>query len=100
MGRCIIIVKWSAIGGGILLCLILLWNFTVLFIYGFDKLCAVRGSWRISEKILLTIAFIMGGVGAFLGMGLFRHKTRKPRFRILVPSAAVLQVIVYWYIFK
>lgn len=83
-----------------MLCLILLWNFTVFFTYGFDKLCAIKGSWRISEKYLLTIAFLMGGLGAYLGMGCFRHKTRKPRFKILVPSMAVLQVVAYWYIFK
>jgi len=83
-----------------LACLALLWNFTVFLIYGFDKLCAIRGSWRISEKILLTIALLMGGIGAFFGMEVFRHKTKKPRFRIAVPVLAVVQALMYWYILK
>ena len=71
----------------------ILWNITVFFMYGFDKLAAKRGMWRISEKILLTSAFLMGGGGAYLGMEFFRHKTKHCSFKILVPLFCVMNFI-------
>jgi dienelactone hydrolase len=40
------------------------------------------------------LAFAGGGLGALLGMFAFHHKTRKTRFRVLVPIALVLSVVV------
>lgn len=66
----------------------------IMFIlYGIDKSRARRGAWRISERVLLTGAAV-GGIGAYLGMLAFRHKTRKLVFRILLPVFAVLQVVL------
>ncbi|MBE7070926.1 MAG: DUF1294 domain-containing protein, partial [Ruminococcaceae bacterium] len=35
-----------------------------------------------------------GGLGAFLGMKLFRHKTKHTSFRILVPVSMIIQFIL------
>lgn len=69
--------------------LIFLFIYTVLnmfsfVLYGADKSKAKKEKWRISEQILL-IASLLGPIGAWLGMQLFRHKTRKPMFKFLVP---------------
>ena len=80
--------------------ILILWNVIVFAAYGIDKLKAVCGGWRISEKALLTMAFLMGGVGAYLGMLAFRHKTRKPLFRISVPIAILLNILIIYYCTK
>ena len=36
----------------------------------------------------------MGGTGALLGMGVFRHKTRHWKFKICVPLAVLLNAAV------
>ena len=53
------------------------WNILVALIYGIDKFRARKRKRRISEKHLITLAFLMGGFGAVVGMILFNHKTNK-----------------------
>ena len=72
--------------------ILLAWNLTVFALYGLDKRKAKRGQWRTPESVLLLTAFALGGIGALLGMQLFRHKTRHWKFKILVPLAAVVTV--------
>lgn len=67
--------------------LLLLWNVAVFLLYGFDKWCAMKNKWRISEKTLICAAFLMGAAGAMLGMKTFRHKTRKKMFSVLIALA-------------
>ena len=81
----------------IILVLCLIWNFFVFLLMGIDKRKAIKGSWRISEKALLLSAFLFGGVGAFLGMKTFRHKTKHWYFRLFLPLFAVFQVAVVCY---
>ena len=50
-----------------------------------DKRAAKKSAWRIPEARLMHLALSGGCFGIFLGMQLFRHKTRKPRFTVLVP---------------
>ena len=70
----------------------LMLNVISFSLYGLDKQRARRGLWRIRESVLLAIAWLMGGVGAWLGMRLFRHKTQKRRFVISANVASVLQL--------
>ena len=69
-----------------------LWNATVFALYGIDKRKAKRNKWRISETTLIVCAFLMGGIGAALGMGIFRHKTKHLKFKLLVPVAVIINV--------
>lgn len=64
-----------------------------------DKKKAEKGRWRIKESTLLTLALIGGSIGEVLGMYVFRHKTKKPRFFIGVPVMLVLQIILLIMIF-
>lgn len=69
----------------------LLTNLISLALYAIDKACAKLHVWRIRESVLLFSAFF-GGIGALLGMFVFRHKTRHIRFLFFVPLALILQL--------
>lgn len=71
-----------------------------LILFGWDKLMAIRARQRIPEAALLAAALFGGSAGALLGMLLFRHKTRKPLFRTLIPLFLLLQtaLLVYTYV--
>ncbi len=73
---------------------LLIWNVIVFLFYAVDKFLAKNDMWRISEKFLLTVTFLMGSAGAVLGMVICRHKTRKQKFVTLVPLAVVLNFAV------
>ena len=66
-------------------------NGIALTIFGIDKWTSKKSSWRIPESRLLFIAFL-GPFGAYTGMLLFRHKTRKIKF-LLVPVFLFIQVL-------
>lgn len=75
-------------------------NAIAFFLYGLDKQKAKRRQWRIPEATLLGVAVIGGSIGAFWGMQVFRHKTKKPKFYIGVPVIFILQVIGIGVIFS
>jgi len=79
--------------------LIMLWNVVVFALYAADKRRAEKNQWRISEATLIICAFLMGGIGAFLGMKILRHKTKHTKFKLLVPLAVLINVgIVILYV--
>ncbi len=65
-----------------------------------DKNRAIRGAWRIPEATLILLAFLMGGVGEYLGMQTFRHKTKHIKFTIGVPLCIIANVAVLVWSFK
>jgi uncharacterized membrane protein YsdA (DUF1294 family) len=61
---------------------------------GVDKQRARKNGWRISERTLLLLALIGGGIGSFLGMRYFHHKTKHTRFVILLPLTAIIDIVL------
>jgi len=59
-----------------------------------DKYRAQKNQWRIRESTLIGIAVIGGSIGIFLGMRLFRHKTKHAKFYIGVPLILALQLLL------
>ena len=77
-----------------LLIYLLLINPLGFVLYGIDKAKSKRkGNRRIPERTLLWVARLGGGLGCWLGMMLFRHKTKHTRFMILVPLWTVVWVV-------
>lgn len=71
---------------GLFICLYLIvMNVLTFIVYGIDKQKAKRGKWRISEKTLMMLAVFGGSIGAWIGMQVFRHKTKHLLFVIGVP---------------
>lgn len=66
-------------------------NFITFLLYGEDKSRARRHAWRIPEKVLMGAAVIGGSIGALLGMSIFHHKTRKPKFYIGIPLILLIE---------
>lgn len=82
----------------VILSAVLIWNIAVFIIYGIDKRRAVRNKWRISEKTLILSALLGGGIGAFSGMFLLRHKTKHMKFLILIPVSLFMAIGILAYI--
>jgi uncharacterized membrane protein YsdA (DUF1294 family) len=78
-----------------ILILLLILNLTSLSLFGVDKRKSMSKGWRIRESRLLLVAFF-GPFGAYAGMLLFRHKTRKIKF-FLVPLFMFIQIGVMAY---
>lgn len=76
----------------ILVAIAALYNVVVFGVYAFDKAAARNGDWRVRESTLLWLAVLGGGIGAFLGQRLLRHKTRKPPFHVVLPALFVVQM--------
>lgn len=75
-------------------------NIYTLFLYVYDKFCAIYNKWRIPELVLLLSAFLGGALGAFLGMYVFRHKTKHKLFTCIVPLCLLIQVLIVIFIIK
>jgi uncharacterized membrane protein YsdA (DUF1294 family) len=81
----------------IYLCVI---NLIAFLLYGIDKKKAEHHAWRISENTLILMAVLGGGLGSYLAMHAFHHKTQHKKFTILVPFFLILWItgIVYFYL--
>ena len=77
-----------------LLVALAVYNFIVFIVYGVDKGKAKKGAWRIPERVLLLLAVLGGSIGALLGMIIFHHKTKKPKFYIGVPAILIIEVTI------
>ena len=62
--------------------------------FGLDKYKAKPDRWRTKEKTLFLFAILGGGIGAFLGMQVFRHKTQHKQFVIGIPLIMIVQLIL------
>jgi len=77
---------------------LIIMNILAFCLYGVDKRKARKGQFRIAEKYLLSVASLGGATGAFIGMRLFRHKTKKKKFTITIPLLMLVQWMIYVYI--
>lgn len=76
---------------------LLLWSFVAFIAMGADKRKAQKGKWRVPEATLFLFALLGGGLGATLGMHVFRHKTKHWYFRWGLPLILLVQVaLVAW----
>ena len=72
-------------------------NLITFVLFGVDKRAAIKSQQRISERTLLGLAFLGGSIGGLLGMKVFRHKTRKPKFTVAIPLMLLLQIAAALY---
>lgn len=63
-----------------------------------DKQKAKKGTYRISEKALFISSLLLGGVGTYIGMYKFRHKTKHTLFTVGIPIVIVINIFCIYYI--
>lgn len=76
----------------VLLCYLFICSLACFIAFGADKKAAINNSWRIPEATLLTMGFIGGALGGLIGMSLFRHKTQKLKFKLLMPLFLIFNI--------
>jgi uncharacterized membrane protein YsdA (DUF1294 family) len=86
--------------------LALIWNLFLattlssFLLFGIDKFQASQGRMRIPEKILYLSALCGGSAGTLAGMSLFRHKTRKTSFQLIIALILVVQIAGLAYLYS
>lgn len=70
-----------------------IFNLISFAMFAIDKRKAIKNKWRISEAALIT-ASVFGIIGAFCGMYMIRHKTKKPKFYIGLPVILITELII------
>lgn len=70
---------------------------TFLLMY-IDKHRAIKGEWRIPESTFMNLSILGGGIGSYIGMYTFRHKTKHPKFTIGIPFTILFNIITYFFI--
>ena len=70
---------------------LVLMSLVLLIVMGLDKNKARRGAWRVPEARLFLLALLGGGLGGWIGMRLFHHKTRHWTFALGFPLIALIQ---------
>jgi len=66
---------------------------------GVDKRKALKNKWRLPEKQLWLIALLLGSLGTYFGMKLFRHKTKHHLFKFGLPILSIVEVVLIVFIF-
>jgi len=65
--------------------------------YGFDKLTAKFEKQRIPEVVLHALSLLGGFAGGWAGRSVFRHKTQKRSFLVVLVISTVLHVgLMLW----
>ncbi|MCB2082419.1 MAG: DUF1294 domain-containing protein [Rickettsiales bacterium] len=67
-------------------------NLITFVMVGWDKNRAMRGGWRIPERVMHAHALAGGTLAAWLGQRVFRHKTRKQSFQLQFRIIMAMQV--------
>ncbi|MBU3111471.1 DUF1294 domain-containing protein [Clostridium lacusfryxellense] len=76
-------------------------NLYGVFVMYSDKNKSRKGKWRTPENTLFAIALAFGSLGIFMGMRLFRHKTKHNKFVIGIPAILIVQIFIFLkYIYK
>jgi uncharacterized membrane protein YsdA (DUF1294 family) len=73
-------------------------NLFAIFLMKYDKVKAINNQYRVSEKTLFLIALILGGIGIYIGMYLFRHKTKHVKFTVGIPLIIILNILTIYYL--
>lgn len=72
-------------------------NILGFFAMGLDKHQAKMGNRRIPENTLFGFTLLGGGIGTIAGMYVFRHKTKKLKFKIGMPLILILEILIFIY---
>lgn len=67
-------------------------NILEFMLMGIDKYNAIKKNQRIPEITLIMISLLGGSLGGIIGMLIFRHKTKKIKFKLLFPIFLAIHI--------
>ncbi|WP_201000378.1 DUF1294 domain-containing protein [Paenibacillus glycanilyticus] len=82
----------------LLIIYLLVVNIIAFAMMGMDKNYARRKKRRIPEKRLFGVSAIGGALGAWIGMQIWRHKTKHASFRVGIPLLFIFNLVVIYYL--
>jgi uncharacterized membrane protein YsdA (DUF1294 family) len=97
---------WVLLGGGLyalfhyvtsidaILNMILSASLAAFLVMMIDKVQAIQGGRRLSERSLYLIAFFGGSLGVVIGVYLLHHKNRKLNFKIIIFMLVFIQMVL------
>ena len=71
-----------------------LMNIVTFVTFGIDKNLSKHNQLRVPDSTLLLLSALGGALGGFLAMYIFRHKTQKAKFFLVVPMLLVLHIVI------
>lgn len=74
---------------------ILIMNLIGFISMGWDKHCAKVHRWRVPEKTLFGICICGGTFGSWVGMYVFRHKTKHWYFVLGMPLICIVESVLF-----
>ncbi|WP_405100677.1 DUF1294 domain-containing protein [Oceanobacillus sp. FSL H7-0719] len=74
-------------------------NLLTLFLMRVDKQKAIKNQFRIPERTFFLLSFLGGAIGTYIGMKIFRHKTKHGKFTIGIPLLIVFNLAAFTYVF-
>jgi len=74
---------------------ILIANMIGFYLMWKDKQKAKQRAYRIPERTFWLLAILGGGIGIYIGMQTFRHKTKHKSFTIGIPVLIVINIISF-----
>ena len=81
----------------LLLALLFLINLITFSVFGYDKRLAKNREHRVSEKSLFLLMLFGGTIGGLLAMLVFRHKTKKTSFKLMVFGIILIQLVLLYF---
>lgn len=75
-------------------------NIISFLMFGYDKLKAKRNGWRIPERRFFYLGLLGGAAGVYVGMRVFRHKTRHALFIYGIPILVALNIVLFYYLLR
>jgi len=82
-----------------IIAVLVLLNIIGFIIVGVDKHKARKRMWRIPEKTFFIFSILGGCPGIYLGLLMFRHKTRHWYFMWGIPAIFAVQTAVLYYLY-
>ncbi|WP_085991728.1 DUF1294 domain-containing protein [Oceanobacillus senegalensis] len=73
-------------------------NLVGLLLMRVDKQKAIKKKYRIPERTFWLIALLGGAMGTYIGMRMFRHKTKHTSFVVGMPIIILINIIFFYYL--
>lgn len=85
---------------GTFICYLCIINTIGFFLMGIDKWKARNKQWRVAEKTFFAVSLLGGSLGTWIGMYVFRHKTKHWYFVVGMPLIFAIQIVFCLLTFK